>query len=301
MQAANLSLNGEGENMSKKAAGILLLAVGVGAAVMYSRKAQAQAPYYLNPDNGLTFKKSPVNSAVGDQNGYWAAGWQDMFAPYFSDGMTDYMRQIMGSGDSAIDPDRIVPYDTQKTTSGVSESFFDRAGDYLSSAGGVVAGVVKQPSGIRKNNPLNLTRGVAWAGKRSTYKEQSMFEEFRNPWFGIRAGAMDIKNSYLRNGNNTITRLVKDHSETDHAAYIAAVSKKMGLGADTPFNVTARLSEVVKHFIQFENGQCPYSDDLIVSACNAAITLSDACPAQWQGEWVASAMSAILPSFANYA
>ena len=140
MQAANLSLNGEGENMSKKAAGILLLAVGVGAALMYSRKAQAgnyaldrqglnDATFYLNKNTTL-FDKPPVDSG----SPYFNLNLYDIFGGFYSDGISDYRREFLER-----DPDSVVPYDVQKTTGGVTQSFFERAADAVASVGGAVA------------------------------------------------------------------------------------------------------------------------------------------------------------------
>ncbi len=138
--------------------------------------------------------------------------------------------------------------------------------------------------GVRNNNPLNLTvSGIAWAGKIPLAdNSDGKFEQFSHAWYGVRAGAMDVKNSYLKDGANTVRKLVSAHSKTDLANYTAYVSRVLGVGADVPFDVVSRLAEVVQAMVYYETGSNPYPAGLISSACTAAITGSPMMPVAYE-------------------
>lgn len=113
--------------------------------------------------------------------------------------------------------------------------------------------------GIRNNNPGNirLTKTV-WQGQ-APQQTDTAFVQFTAPEYGIRAMALILKNYFAR-GVDTITKVISTwapNSENDTAAYIAAVSKTSGIGANDKLSATD-LPALVAAIIRHENGTQPY-------------------------------------------
>lgn len=71
---------------------------------------------------------------------------------------------------------------------------------------------MKQPRGIRNNNPLNIRRGSNWKGERP-HATDPQFEEFETISFGIRAALILMRNHITgfkgtRPKANTLTKLI---------------------------------------------------------------------------------------------
>lgn len=120
--------------------------------------------------------------------------------------------------------------------------------------------------GIRNNNPGNLVKTkITWKGKvPHTQNTDDRFEQFISPEYGIRAMYIDIKGD-IKKGQNTVKKLITAYApkhENNTAAYIAVVSKAIGKGEDTPLTTNDYFS-LIKAIIKHENGEQPYSDDLI--------------------------------------
>lgn len=121
------------------------------------------------------------------------------------------------------------------------------------------------PRGLRNNNPGNIkeTRPEYWEGQVGS---DGTFAIFAAPEFGIRAMARVLLNYQRLHGINTIAGIIERWApgfENKTAAYIAHVSQVLGLSPEMPFNVETRLAELIQVIIKHENGQQPYSDELI--------------------------------------
>lgn len=139
------------------------------------------------------------------------------------------------------------------------------------------------PRGIRNNNPGNIRWGDNWQGMvEQSKRTDKSFIQFENPVYGIRALAKVLTNYTKRKGmpnvgkdgidtvREIITRWAPPN-ENDTEAYVRAVAKALGVQPNDPINVFDKtiMSGLVKAIIRHENGQLPYTDDVI----NRAISL----------------------------
>lgn len=125
---------------------------------------------------------------------------------------------------------------------------------------------LSQPRGIRNNNPGNIDRGQPWAGLAPIQSDQR-FAQFVHPVFGIRAIARIIKTYQTRN-LDTIREIISTWAppiENDTNAYVLSVEKRLKYNRDLPLT-PEQLPALIAAIIQHENGQQPYSDNLIKSA-----------------------------------
>lgn len=122
------------------------------------------------------------------------------------------------------------------------------------------------PRGIRNNNPGNIEyNGTQWQGLASPPSD-GRFAIFKEPVYGIRALARVLETYYKSHELNTVRGIINRWAppgENDSESYIANVAWKLGIEADQPFNVMARRADLVAAIIQHENGEQPYSDQLI--------------------------------------
>lgn len=121
------------------------------------------------------------------------------------------------------------------------------------------------PRGIRNNNPLNIRKGQDWQGE--VQGNDTDFETFESPEYGIRAAARIINNYETLYGLNTVRGIVSrwaPASENDTESYIESVASAVGVSPDTPLTDTdtpALISAMILH----ENGEQPYSMDTIAA------------------------------------
>jgi len=131
------------------------------------------------------------------------------------------------------------------------------------------------PRGIRNNNPGNLRRSDDhWAGLAAEQSDPNFFQ-FSEPIFGLRALARTLYNYQAKHGLETIRGIIArwaPTSENDTEAYVAAVSADMGAGADEPLDLDdgEELAALTKAVVRHENGEQPYSDELIAQAVRSA-------------------------------
>ncbi len=132
------------------------------------------------------------------------------------------------------------------------------------------------PRGIRNNNPGNLRRSAdRWAGL-AEIQVDAEFLQFAEPVFGLRALARTLYNYQAKHRLGTIRAVVSRFapaSENDTAAYAAAVSADMRASADEPVDLAdpEELAALVKAIVRHENGEQPYSDDLVDQAVKRAL------------------------------
>lgn len=121
------------------------------------------------------------------------------------------------------------------------------------------------PLGIRSNNPLNLRPG----GKESV---------FGSPAEGISAGIRNIVENYR---GMTLAAMIRKYSpptapgnsEATYQGYVSDVSAQTGIGPNQVPNLTDRASLVplIQSFIRHENGQNPYSKEMIDQAAQKVL------------------------------
>jgi hypothetical protein len=133
------------------------------------------------------------------------------------------------------------------------------------------------PRGIRNRNPGNIRKtGDRWKGLApAPVQTDPAFFVFEAPVWGIRAMAVILRNYQKRYGLNSLTQLVgrwAPAAESDTAAYLAAVSKEMGIGPRDRLDLADRgtLRALVTSIIRHENGLQPYDPDTIDLAIDLA-------------------------------
>jgi hypothetical protein len=152
---------------------------------------------------------------------------------------------------------------------------------YIAVIGALSIGVymkIRQPLGIRNNNPLNMREtGIPWDNKTG---ENGGFTTFSKPWDGIRAAANDIKNKML-DGLNTVELIVSKWappSENNTQSYIESVAGRVGMAPGEPILYFAQFAGIVEAMIIHENGQQPYDKQVIASAVLDGINSGAAPP-----------------------
>lgn len=129
--------------------------------------------------------------------------------------------------------------------------------------------------GIRNNNPGNIVKSdIPWDGKVDG--SDPKFESFETPEAGIRAIGKNLIAYQDSHGRNTISSIVSawaPASENNTAAYIANVSKVLGVKPGDPINVKdpATMKKLVGAIITQENGAQPYTDSQIDTGIGAAL------------------------------
>jgi hypothetical protein len=125
------------------------------------------------------------------------------------------------------------------------------------------------PRGIRNNNPGNIDRtGDRWLGM-SLEQTDPRFVNFIAPQYGIRAMARLLLRYADIHGCSTVRKLVGRWApsvENDTSAYVQAVADDCKVSPDAVIEVRdpAILLPLIKAIIAHENGQQPYSDDVLL-------------------------------------
>ncbi|PHM22711.1 structural protein [Xenorhabdus ehlersii] len=124
--------------------------------------------------------------------------------------------------------------------------------------------------GIRNHNPGNIRHGDKWQGLRDIQTDKS-FCQFGAPEYGIRAMLKILRNYERKYGDNTIRQFISrwaPPNENNTESYIVYVCKSVGIASSAVVDVenVATMSRLVKAIIQMENGQQPYSDEIIKRA-----------------------------------
>lgn len=129
------------------------------------------------------------------------------------------------------------------------------------------------PRGIRNNNAGNLRYNPANQWKGQIGQDDAGFSVFMTPYDGIRAMARTLRN-YMRVHNlRTITGIIHRYappSENTTAQYAAFVGGKMGKSAHEVIT-EHDIRGLVEAMIYMENGQQPYSGELLDNAVNDGV------------------------------
>lgn len=134
----------------------------------------------------------------------------------------------------------------------------------------------KTPRGIRNGNPGNLRRsGIRWIGLAKVQSDPE-FCVFTDAYFGLRACARVLLTYQRAHGLRTVRTIIARYAppvENETSFYIVAVAKKLGVHMDKLIDLTDvdTLAAFVTSIVKHENGQQPYSAELIRSACLSAL------------------------------
>lgn len=131
---------------------------------------------------------------------------------------------------------------------------------------GTGTGIYIMARGIRNNNPGNIRRGTdQWRGM-TTEQPDSEYITFVAPEWGIRAMTRILRNYQIRHGLNTVEAIISRWAppvENITRAYVNHVAKELGVTPTQGINVDDHITPLVKTIILHENGQQPYSDEII--------------------------------------
>lgn len=119
-------------------------------------------------------------------------------------------------------------------------------------------GIASLPLGIRNNNPGNLRRydGNRWLGKITSNK--TGFEQFEAFVYGLRAMIIDIRGDILKDGDNTIRKLISAYAppnENNTSSYISNTSQRTGIGPDQILTGSKEeMRKLIKSMVISEHG-----------------------------------------------
>lgn len=109
------------------------------------------------------------------------------------------------------------------------------------------------------NNPFALIQQVpsAWQGLKG--KRPNGFLQFADPVYGVRAGFINLVNTYINKGLNTIEKIFpvyapKGHGDNDPKSYIATVSKVSGIPKNKIITTPEQIYAIGKAIVQVEEG-----------------------------------------------
>lgn len=136
--------------------------------------------------------------------------------------------------------------------------------------------------GIRNNNPGNIRISTCtWLGKVPLDNNtDGTFEQFVYPEYGIRALALNLKNYQAIHNLYSIRGMITRFApsvENNTNAYVTVVSRALGISPDEAIDFTnPEVSlKLVKAIIIHENGENPYTDEIITRAINSALGLQN--------------------------
>jgi hypothetical protein len=135
---------------------------------------------------------------------------------------------------------------------------------------------VVQPLGFRNNNPGNMRPGrVPWNGQLGVDAHGYLI--FDTMEHGVRAMAKQLLAYYQKRGLDTIRKMIgrwapaggADMNNTD--AYVAAVSRSMGVGPDVLLSPTEveTMQPLCAAMIHQENGQSLAPEIVTAGVCDA--------------------------------
>lgn len=122
--------------------------------------------------------------------------------------------------------------------------------------------------GVRNRNPGNIDRdGTAWEGLAADQTDPR-FCVFTTPEYGIRALTLILLSYQEKDGCKTIRSMINRWAppvENDSLAYINFVAGRIGISADTVFDIhdAALCKPFVAAIIAQENADYAYPDDVL--------------------------------------
>lgn len=142
---------------------------------------------------------------------------------------------------------------------------------------------IREPRGIRNNNPGNIRRSsTAWQGL-APQQTDSQFFQFVDPVYGVRAMArilMTYRDVHkLSSIRGIVERWAPPNGVDNHGkaytqnsdAYVQHVAKALGISADVPLTWNSeQLAQLIEVMIQHENGKQPYTRELVLDGMKRA-------------------------------
>ena len=102
-------------------------------------------------------------------------------------------------------------------------------------------------------NVKRLSGGRKWRGEIGIDEQKHVI--FSAPEYSVRAGALTLRSYYMVHKLDTIEKIVKRYSTSNHDEYISYLCAKMKLRPDESFDVIRRLPELLKGIAYFETGK----------------------------------------------
>lgn len=124
----------------------------------------------------------------------------------------------------------------------------------------IVGGIMSSIRGIRNNNPGNLeyNASINWQGQIG--QDADGYCTFDTMVNGIRALRIDLQNAQRLHGRNTVYDIITNFSATDQEAYVANVSKALGVDAHDTIDMSDpdTLNTFIDTVIKQETGEAGY-------------------------------------------
>lgn len=152
---------------------------------------------------------------------------------------------------------------------GTADKLFDKKYD-----GGLIRaqnGLPRDTLGMRLRNPGNIRPGAGFFGESGQDKG---YAEFDTDAAGLRAIQRLLMTYGSKHGINTLRGLANryappsDNNPTGN--YVDFLSQQTGIDPDEPINLAERGAEIIPAIIGFEQGQQPFSQEMINKAIGAA-------------------------------
>ena len=120
--------------------------------------------------------------------------------------------------------------------------------------------------GIANNNPGNIRKSnIQWQGE--VPGTDALFETYEKPEYGIRAIFKILSYYYNKEHLCTIQEIINKWApptENNSVAYVADVAARCNVPADAVITPSENfMKALVRAIIWHENGQDPYSDEVI--------------------------------------
>lgn len=135
---------------------------------------------------------------------------------------------------------------------------------------------INKPRGIRNYNPGNIRWGDKWQGLDPKGREKDpAFCVFVAPEWGIRALAKILQNYQVKYHLRDVRSILNRYAppcENDTESYIYSVCRVLGVGDKEHINVfnPVIMLPLLKAIIKHENGQQPYSNEVLLKGIKLA-------------------------------
>lgn len=128
--------------------------------------------------------------------------------------------------------------------------------------------------GIRNNNPGNIRHGDRWQGL-SAEQTDSEFCVFSQPEYGIRALCRILRTYQRKYGLRDVHSIINRFAppvENDTESYIKSVCLKLDVTPETLIDLEEKgiMLNLLKAIIRHENGEQPYSDEVLLQGIEMA-------------------------------
>lgn len=116
--------------------------------------------------------------------------------------------------------------------------------------------------GLRNNNPGNIRKSAdKWQGLAPVQDDPAFFK-FIEPKYGVRALGKILQTYRNKYGLQTVRDIIgrwAPPNENNTTSYVNSVARALGVTADEPIDVYARLPDLAAAIIRHENGSNPYT------------------------------------------